>query len=144
MRGSNLRLLSVAWPFILIILVQTALATFSLQVTSSLRAYVSGESLWSKGQRDAIYFLHSYLDNGEPEQLARYRAAIAIPLGDRDARLALEADPPDLAAAAAGYLQGGNHPDDIPGLTWLYRYFSWLPDMQNSIQDWRVADVGML
>ena len=136
-RSANLKLISVAWPFILIILLQTALATFSLQVTSSLRAYVAGESLWSKGQRDALYFLHRYLESGDPVLLARYRTAIAIPLGDRDARLALESDPPDIAAAAKGYARGGNHPDDIPGMIWLYRYFSWIPDMQGSIRDWR-------
>lgn len=143
-RSANLKLISVAWPFILIILLQTALATFSLQVTSSLRAYVAGESLWSKGQRDALYFLHRYLESGDPVLLARYRTAIAIPLGDRDARLALESDPPDIAAAAKGYARGGNHPDDIPGMIWLYRYFSWIPDMQGSIRDWRMADVGVL
>jgi diguanylate cyclase (GGDEF)-like protein len=143
-RSTNLRLISVAWPFIVIILLQTGLATFSLQVTSSLRAYVAGESLWSKGQRDALYFLHRYLESGDPVLLARYREAIDIPLGDRDARLALETDPPNLEAAAAGFLRGGNHPDDIPGLIWLYRYFRWIPDMQGSIRDWRIADVGVL
>ena len=34
---STLRLISVAWPFVLIVLLQTALATFSLQVSTSLR-----------------------------------------------------------------------------------------------------------
>lgn len=42
---TTLRLIAVAWPFVLIVLLQTALATFSLQVTSSLRAFVSGENL---------------------------------------------------------------------------------------------------
>ena len=46
-RKTTLRLVTVAWPFVLIVLLQTGLATFSLQVTSSLRAFVTGESLWS-------------------------------------------------------------------------------------------------
>ena len=45
-----------------------------------------------------------------------YQQAIAMPLGDRAARIALEQTPPDIAAARRGFLQGGNHPDDIAGL----------------------------
>lgn len=143
-RSASLKLVSVAWPFILIIFLMTALATFSLQVTSSLRAYVSGESQWSKGQLDAIYYLNRYADSGDPAFLRQYRRAVAVPLADRDARLALEATPPDLKAAFDGFRRAGNHPDDIPGLIWLYRHFRWLPDMAASVDDWRTADVGVL
>ena len=80
---TTLRLIAVAWPFVLIVLFQTALATFSLQVTSSLRAFVSGESLWSKGQHDALYYLNRYAESGNRSYVARYHQAIAIPMGDR-------------------------------------------------------------
>ena len=66
-RKTTLRLVTVAWPFVLIVLLQTALATFSLQVTSSLRAFVTGESLWSKGQHDALYYLNRYAETGDAQ-----------------------------------------------------------------------------
>lgn len=135
-----LRLITVAWPFVLIVILQTALATFSLQVTSSLRAFVTGESLWSKGQHDALYYLNRYAESGNRSFVTRYREAMAIPLGDRAARLALEASPPDGEAAFAGFLQGGNHPDDIPNVIWLFRNFRWLPVMEACIRDWRTAE----
>jgi diguanylate cyclase (GGDEF)-like protein len=141
---SNLRLFAVAWPFVAIIVVQTLLAAFSLQMVSSLRAYVSGESMWSKGQHDALYYLNRYVTTNDPAQFEKYRAAIDLPLGDRDARLALEANPPDLAAAFDGFLRGGNHPDDIPGLIWVYQNFAWFPYMQESVRNWHLAEEPLL
>ncbi|MGD9480937.1 putative bifunctional diguanylate cyclase/phosphodiesterase [Shinella sp. G-2] len=141
---TTLRLITVAWPFVLIVVLQTVLATFSLQVTSSLRAFVTGESLWSKGQHDALYYLNRYAESGNRSFIARYRDAMAVPLGDRAARLALEADPPDTAAAFRGFLKGGNHPDDIPNVIWLFRYFRWLPVMEECIRDWRTAEGVLL
>ena len=35
---------------------------FSLNTLSSLRAYVGGEGLWSKAQKDAVYYLNRYAD----------------------------------------------------------------------------------
>jgi diguanylate cyclase (GGDEF)-like protein len=137
---TTLRLITVAWPFVLIVILQTAFTTFSLQVTSSLRAFVTGESLWSKGQHDALYYLNRYAESGNRSFVDRYHLAMAVPLGDREARLALEANPPDIDAAFDGFLKGGNHPDDIPNVIWLFRYFRWLPVMEACIRDWRTAE----
>jgi diguanylate cyclase (GGDEF)-like protein len=142
-RKSSLRLAVVAWPFIAIIVVQALLASFSLQMVTSLRSYVSGESMWSKGQHDAIYFLSRYIDTTQSSYLERHRQALSVPLGDHEARLALEASPPDHAAAAAGFLRGGNHPDDIAGLIWLFENFSWFSYMSAAIDDWRNAETTL-
>ena len=74
---TTFHLVSVAWPFVLIVVLQTALATFSLQVTSSLRAFVTGESLWSKGQHDALYYLSRYAESGNLSFVARQTCARA-------------------------------------------------------------------
>jgi diguanylate cyclase (GGDEF)-like protein len=137
---SSLRLAVVAWPFIAIIVVQALLATFSLQMATSLRAYVTGESLWSKGQHDAIYYLSRYIDTGESDYLQRHRAALAVTLADRDGRLALEARPPDRAAAFQAFRRGGNHQDDVPGLIWLFEDFGWFSYMAAAIKTWREAE----
>src|SRR5262249_30596391 len=62
------------------------------------------------------------------------------PLGDRYARAALEQDVPDVETAAAGFLQGGNHPDDVPGLIWLFRYFQEVSYLKAAIQQWAETD----
>lgn len=109
------RLLGLVWPFIIVVLVQALVASGSLYTLSAVRAYVGGESQWSKGQKHAIYFLSLYANTGREEFFGEYRAAIAIPLADHSARLALEQSEPDTDAARVGFLQGGNHADDLTG-----------------------------
>ena len=52
---SKPRLLGIVWPFIAVVLFQALLGCVSLYMLSAVRGYVAGESLWSKGQKDAIY-----------------------------------------------------------------------------------------
>ncbi|HAP47349.1 MAG TPA: PAS domain S-box protein, partial [Afipia sp.] len=115
-------------------------AGMSLSILSSVRAYVGGESLWSKGQKDAVHHLYLYGETGDDRHYESYQSAIARPLGDRDARLALEQSPPDLAAARTGFLQGGMHADDIDGMIWLYRYFRGFPPFRTAIVHWVNTD----
>ncbi len=82
----NARLLRLVAPFILIVLLQAFVAGMSLNVLSSVRAYVGGESLWSKGQKEAIHSLYLFSGTGRKEFYDQYERAIAVPLGDRAAR----------------------------------------------------------
>ncbi|MDG4869437.1 nicotinate-nucleotide--dimethylbenzimidazole phosphoribosyltransferase, partial [Guyparkeria sp. 1SP6A2] len=50
------------------------------------------------------------------------RQALQVPLGDLQARLALEQAEPDEAKARQGFLQGGNARADIPRLVFSFRY----------------------
>jgi len=133
-----------SWPvvaaFVAAIGVQVMLTTASIEVQSAVRSYVSGESLYSKGQKDAHIGLLDFMDRRRDEDYGRFLAALAIPLGDRAAREALEQSPPDLEAARRGFLAGGNHPDDIGGLIWLYRWFSSSPLMVEPIATWKRGD----
>ena len=134
------RLLRLVSPFVAVVLFQAFLAGLSLETLSSVRAYVGGEGLWSKGQKDAIHFISLYSQTGDEQFFRRFRVAIAIPLADRAARYALEQQTPDLNAARDGFLGGGNDPDDVPGLIWLFRYFRDVPYMATAIGRWRETD----
>jgi diguanylate cyclase (GGDEF)-like protein len=138
-RGKH-RLLRLVTPFVAVILFQAFLAGLSLEMLSSVRAYVGGESLWSKGQKDAIHFISLYSETGDEEFFDRFRKAIAVPLSDRAARYALEQHRPDLDTARDGLLGGGNHPGDIPGMIRLFRYFQHGPYMAAAIRHWRGTD----
>ncbi|MGB3489213.1 MAG: EAL domain-containing protein [Xanthobacteraceae bacterium] len=120
-----------------------SLAVISLDTLSSVRAYVAGEALWSKGQKEAIYYLNRYAETGDTLAYRSYQNAIAIPVGDRDARFALEKKPPDLAAAHDGFLHGGNHPDDISGLIWLYQNFRHVSYLERAINHWKATDPAL-
>lgn len=145
MKGhSFLHVIKLVSPFVMVVLLQAAIAGFSLEVMSSVRAYVAGEALWSRSQKNAVYFLNLYLHSGDRGQFAQYQASLAVPIGDEFARWALERDPVDIESARIGFLQGGNHPDDVSGLIWLYRYFNRVSFLQEAIQEWRATDPILL
>src|SRR5580704_19518723 len=92
------RLLRLVTPFVAVMLFQAFLGGLSLEMLSSVRAYVGGEGLWSKGQKDAVHFISLYSETGDERLFDRFSKAIAIPLSARAARYALEHQPPDLDA----------------------------------------------
>jgi hypothetical protein len=134
------RLLRLVSPFVAVVLFQAFLAGLSLETLSSVRAYVGGEGLWSKGQKDAIHFISLYSQTGEEHFFDRFKMAVSIPLSDRAARYALEQRTPDLNAARDGFMGGGNHPDDIPGMIRLLRYFQDVSYMAAAIKHWKETD----
>ncbi len=130
----------VVGPLLAIVLLLAGLSAGSLQVMSAVRAYVAGESLWSKGQKDAIHYLQIYVSTGAPLYLQKFDAAIAVPLADRTARLALEAPGNNDAVARNGFARAGNHDDDIGGLIWLFKYFRKLHHVAGAVTAWRNSD----
>ncbi|MCP1454982.1 EAL domain-containing protein [Pseudomonas kilonensis] len=134
------RLLGIVWPFIAVVLFQALLGGVSLYVLSAVRGYVAGESLWSKGQKDAIYYLNLYADSRDEAIFRKYQQAIAVPEGGHELRVALDREPPDLEAARAGILQGGNHPDDVSSVIWLYLNFRHFSYLEEAIDLWTVGD----
>ena len=115
-----------------------------LELQAASTAYIAGEGHWSKAQKDAVHNLYRYVESGSPSDLAAARRDLAVPLGDRAARLALESDPPNVEAAREGFRQGGNSEADLGRLIRLYRYFSWAPYFSSAIETWRAGDEGVL
>ena len=100
------RLLRITWPFLAIVVALVLLASESLEIVSASRAYVGGESFWSKAQKEAVYNLFRYAQSRSETDYRAYREAIAVTLGDRRARLELEKPEPDLAVAREGFIAG--------------------------------------
>jgi diguanylate cyclase (GGDEF)-like protein len=143
-KRSFLHVIKLVSPFIMVVVLQATIAGFSLELMSSVRAYVAGEAMWSRSQKNAVYFLNLYLHSGEAGQFAQYQTSLAVPIGDEYARWALEQDPVDIETARIGFLQGGNHPDDVPGMIWLFRYFSGINFFQKAIRQWAATDPMLL
>ena len=134
------QLLQRVWAFALLALILMLSASCSLYLLSAVRAFVNGESLWSKAQKDAIYSLSRYADEGNPVDFAHYQRALQVPRGDAEARIALYDKPLRLDLARKGIEQGQNHPDDVSSLIWLlrtFRYFSWV---QEPVAYWKMGD----
>ena len=87
-----------------------------------------------------MLYLHRYAYSEEPDDYAAFIEATAVPRGDRMARLALEASPPNLAIATQGFLMGENHIDDVPGLIVLFRDLRGWQPVAAAVEDWREGD----
>jgi len=141
---SFLHVIKLVSPFVMVVVLQATIAGFSLDVMSSVRAYVAGEAMWSRSQKNAVYFLNLYLHSGNASEFAQYQSSLAVPIGDEYARWALERDPVDVEIARIGFLQGGNHPDDVPSLIWLFRYFNQVSFFREAIREWTATDPMLL
>ena len=133
-------LLRITWPFLLIVVALVLLASESLRIVSATRAFVGGESLWSKAQKEAVYSLFRYAQSHAESDYREYLDAVAVPLGDRRARLELEKEAPDLAVAREGFIAGGNDPDDVDGMITLFRRFRHVSFMSRAIDTWAQGD----
>ncbi len=134
-------LAALAMPFVLVVLLLLALATASLLTLSTFRAYVNGESLWSKAQQDAVFNLVNYARSGDRADHARFIASIAVMRGDRMAREEIAKPRYDYPTAESGFLAGGNHPEDIPSMIVLLRHFAWVPFVARAVDVWKAADL---
>lgn len=127
--------------FISAVAVQFLVAALSILLMSSVRIVISGESLWSKGLYAGFMHLQRYAETGSPQEYLDFQSTIATPLGDRQARQALDAGAHDTQAMLDGLLQGGNHPDDVATvlqvLPWVWR----LPALAPTLALWRQGDV---
>lgn len=140
----GLRTMRLVWPFLATGALLWALAALSFEYLSAGRAFVAGESLWSKGQKDAVQALETYHHDCRPESYAAYREAMAIPMGGRIARLELARPDPDLAEIRRGFLQGRNRDEDIPGMVRLVRHFGDVGQLREVLVIWEQAEGLML
>jgi len=140
----------MAWPLLLTMTLMLLLSVASISTLSSLRAYVNGEGRWSKAEGQAIADLRRYSATGDEGDYQRFRSQLAVPLGDRVARLQLQSANPDIGLATRGFLAGRNVPADIAGMIRLFRLFRASPIMAPSIHFWtngdalimQLADIG--
>ena len=138
------RLLLIVWPFLAIVIFLIVLAMVSVDILSAGRAYVGGESLWSKAQKDAVYYLTRYAQTRSEDDYLSFRQVMQVPLGDRTARIELDKAQPDIDTARMGLLEGRTHPDDIPGVIRLFLGMRDVSYMQKVIELWEQGDRHVL
>jgi len=134
------RLLLMMLPLVAIIGCLLLLVVASMEVLSVGRAYVAGEGLWSKAQKEAVHYLVRYARSHEEQDFRRYQDELAVPLGDRKARLELEKAQPDLSVARQGFIEGRNHPDDVQGMASMFRRFRNVSYIDRAITFWAQGD----
>ncbi len=124
----------------LLIAVELFTLWFAVRTLSSVRAYVGGEGLWSKAQKDAGYYLQKYGNTHNEKDYSQFLEFIKIPLGDAKARVELGKKDPDFEKARRGFIQGRNFPDDVNGMIWLFRNFNEISYIKKAIIIWGEAE----
>jgi signal transduction histidine kinase len=126
--------------FVVIIAALLVIGFWAMEVFSGARAYVGGEGLWSKSQKHAVYYLTKYASSRQEADYQSYLQAIAVPLGDKKARLELEKPVPDHAIVYRGFAEGRNHPEDLWIMARFFRWFRHIPFVSRAVEIWTRAD----
>lgn len=131
-------LLSAAFSLAMLMLV--VFSVLALYGLSGARAYVHGESQWTKAQKQAVIALSEYAATGDERHLDDFRRALSVTHGDRQARLTLLKEEPDYQIAREGFLAGRNRPEDISLMIRLFMLGRHLPSFSEAIEAWTEAD----
>jgi diguanylate cyclase (GGDEF)-like protein len=134
------RLYLVLGIMVLLISAELSALVFTIHTLSAVRAYVGGEGLWSKAEKDAVYRLEAYGRTRDLKEYAAYNMLLGVSLGDRAARLEMSKAKPDWNKEYLGFLRGGNNPSDIPGMIALFQRFKRISYISDAIADWTQGD----
>ena len=119
------------------------IVNLSIITLSGIRAYVAGEGYWAKAQKESIIHLSNYILTEDEEEFDSFKNVLRVNLGDKVARQELLKDEFDYEVTYQGFLEGKNHPDDIPQMIDVFRRLQWTPQVQTSIDAWTKADLKL-
>ena len=128
-------LVSILFSSIILIVINY----YTLKTMSAMRAYINGESSYSKGEKDATQSLIAYMHTQDARYWEAFVKNIGIPHGDSVARVTLLNEGP-METVRKGFLQGNNDKDDIEDMTWLLNSFRNLPMMARPLATWKEGD----
>ncbi len=130
---------------IMAILVTIELCTlaFAVRTLSSVRAFINGEGLWSKAQKDAVYTLFVYAHSHNEKDYQAFRDYLKVSQGDNITRIELRKAHPNLAVARQGFIEGLNNPDDVDGMISLLIRFNKVSYLSRAINAWGNAEQSM-
>jgi protein-S-isoprenylcysteine O-methyltransferase Ste14 len=134
------KLLLIVGVFVAIVVCVFLLGVVRSEILNGVRAYVGGEGLWSKAEKHAVLSLTKYADSHQEADFQQYIADIAVPIGDKQARLQLQSPFPDRSLVRQGFLEGRNNPEDVDNMTMLFRRFGRIGYMARAISIWTEGD----
>lgn len=142
MQRSSVRakLTAITLVFVGIVAAALLVTEISLKISNGVRAYVRGEGLWSRAQKEAAFSLEHYGRTRAELEFEAAMQSLAVNFGDRQAREQMDSPSMDYDLAFAGLAQGGNDPADIPDMIFLFRNFRGVPFLEEAIRTWRAGD----
>lgn len=111
----------------------------TIRILSGSRAYVNGESCYSKGQNKASRHLVTYLFTENENHWKGFKEELKIPLGDQKARITLINNLDD-NIAKEGFRTAKNKEEDLDDMIWIFKNFNTVPFLKKAIDEWKDAD----
>ena len=125
----------------LLIAIELGVLIFSINTLSSVRAYVGGEGLWSKAQKDGLYQLLKYARTHNEADYEEFKGFMKVNQGDHKARIELSKGPrANLDSVRDGFIEGRNDPGDVDGMIKLFLRFHSDKYISRAIVAWTKAD----
>ena len=112
---------------------------YTIKTLSATRAYVNGESHYSKGHNIATRNLTNYLFTSNKEYWIKFKENISIPMGDAKARIALS-KMQDKETIKQGFREGRNKEEDLEDMIWLFKNFKGFSFFKKAIIEWEAGD----
>jgi signal transduction histidine kinase len=112
---------------------------FTLRITSGIRAYINGESQYSKGQKEATRNLIMYLNTEDESYWNQFEKELNVPISDSLVRIEMDLDN-DRELIKKYLLHGRNKKEDADVMIWLFVNFKNISFMRNAILIWKNAD----
>ncbi len=134
------KLLLIVGVFVAIVIAVSFLGALRADVLTAVRAYIAGEGMWSKAEKRAVLSLTQYAISRDENDYREYLAQIAVPEGDKLARLQLQLPSPDMAIVRDGFVQGRNDPQDVENMAMLFRRFGHFGYVGKAISIWTDGD----
>lgn len=134
------KLVAILWIFLIVVILLLGLSYLTIENLSAARAYVGGEGLWSKAQKQAVRELLRYSASRSEGDFEAYQKALLVPLGDKQARLELEKPHPEMNLVRIGLLQGRNNPEDVNGMAAMFRRCRKMSRLSEAIMIWAQGD----
>jgi signal transduction histidine kinase len=116
---------------------------YSSKIKSGVRSYINGESLYSKGQKDALLNLTYYLNTQDSIYWQRYKDYLTVPMSDNKARHAMLENKPD-SVAFNHFVNGKVHPADINNIIWMFKNFRNIKEFKEAVDLWAKSEVILI
>jgi len=114
---------------------------FAMSTLSAVRAFVAGEGLWTKAQKDAIHGLYQYAISGDEKHYDNFKENLVINEGDHIALIEMSKGKEfDRQVVRKGFMMGGNHPKDVDGMINLLTKYYWVGYISDAIEAWTSGD----
>ncbi len=114
---------------------------FAMSTLSAVRAFIAGEGLWTKAQKDAIHGLYQYAIGGDEKHYDNFKENLVINEGDHIALIEMSKGKEfDRQVVRKGFVMGGNHPKDVDGMINLLTKYYWISYVNDAITAWISGD----